>query len=165
LSSNEQLCRGLLIEGLQLRGLDVKTVKDFGAAGRPDLDVVRKIDDGHKGPWVLVTMDFTVLEDFPGFDWGRYAISWVIVREDLRGAAFEHEKNDIVHRHVHQWSSRPVETTTATPSSSGTRAGRASFRSCDGGCRSPTGCCFGRRARAGLDFAAGAAGPACLSSA
>src|SRR3954464_14809044 len=99
---DEQLCRGLLIEGLQLRGLDVKTVKDFGAAGRPDPDVVRKIDDGHKGPWVLVTMDFTVGEDFPGFDWGRYAISWVIVHEDLRGAAFEHEKNDIVHRHVHQ---------------------------------------------------------------
>jgi hypothetical protein len=98
---DEQLCRGLLIEGLQLRGLDVKTVKDFGAAGRPDPDVVRKIDDGHKGPWVLVTMDFTVVEDFPGFDWGRYAISWVIVHEDLRGAAFEHEKNDIVHRHVH----------------------------------------------------------------
>lgn len=47
---DEQLCRGLLIEGLQLRGLDVKTVKDFGAAGRPDPDVVRKIDDGHKGP-------------------------------------------------------------------------------------------------------------------
>jgi hypothetical protein len=41
-------------------------------------------------------MDFTVVEDFPGFDWGRYAISWVIVHEDLRGAAFEHEKNDTV---------------------------------------------------------------------
>lgn len=99
---DEQLCRGLLIEGLRLRGYDVKTVKDFGATGRPDPDVVRRIDDGHTGPWVLATMDFTVIEDFPGFDWGRYAISWVIVHEDLKGAAFEHEKNDIVHRHVHQ---------------------------------------------------------------
>ena len=114
---DEQLCRGLLIEGLLLRGYEVKTVKDFGAAGRPDPDVVRRIDTG---PWVLVTMDFTVIEDFPGFDWGRYAISWVIVHEDLKGAAFEHQKNDIVHRHVHQmveqalW--RPPQ---LTPSSSG----------------------------------------------
>ena len=99
---DEQLCRGLLIEGLRLRGYDVKTVKDFGATGRPDPDVVRRIDEGHTGPWVLVTMDFTVVEDFPGFDWDRYAVAWVIVHEDLLGAAFEHEKNDIVHRHVHQ---------------------------------------------------------------
>lgn len=99
---DEQLCRGLLIEGLRLRGYDVVTVKEFGAAGRPDPDVVRRIDDGHAGAWVLVTMDFTVVEDFPGFDWDRYAISWVIVHENLLGAAFEHEKNDIVHRHVHQ---------------------------------------------------------------
>jgi hypothetical protein len=39
-------------------------------------------------------------EDFAGIDWD--AIAWVVPREDLRGAAFEHEKNDIVHRHVHQ---------------------------------------------------------------
>jgi hypothetical protein len=99
---DEQLCRGLLIEGLRLRGYDVKTVKDFGAQGRPDPDVVRRIASGHSGPWVLITLDFTIVEDFAGFDWDRYAIAWVVVHEDLRGAAFEHEKNDIVHRHVHQ---------------------------------------------------------------
>lgn len=99
---DEQLCRRLLIEGLRLRGYGVKTVKDFGATGRPDPDVVRRIDDGYAGLWVLVTMDFTVVEDFPGFDWDRYAIAWVSIHEDLKGAAFEHEKNDIVHRHVHQ---------------------------------------------------------------
>lgn len=47
-------------------------------------------------------MDFTIIEDFPGFDWDRYAIAWVVVHEHLKGAAFEHEKDDIVHRHVHQ---------------------------------------------------------------
>lgn len=84
------------------RGLEVKTVKDFGAKGRPDPDVVRHVDQGHDGQWVLITMDFTIVEDFLGFDWDRYAIAWVVVNEHLRGAAFEHEKNDIVHRHVHQ---------------------------------------------------------------
>jgi hypothetical protein len=99
---DEQLCRGGLIEALRTRGLDVSTVKDFDANGRPDPDVVRRIDDGRKGPWVLITMDFTIIEDFPGFDWDRYAIAWVVVHHELKGAAFEHEKNDIVHRHVHQ---------------------------------------------------------------
>jgi hypothetical protein len=99
---DEQLCGGRLIDALRTRGLDVKTVKDFGASGRPDPDVVRRIDDGHAGPWILVTMDFTIVEDFARFDWDRYAIAWVVVHERVKGAAFEHEKNDIVHRHVHQ---------------------------------------------------------------
>lgn len=51
--------------------------------------------------WVLVTMDLTITEDFPGFDWDRYAIAWVAGHESLRGAAFEHSKQDIVHRHAH----------------------------------------------------------------
>jgi hypothetical protein len=99
---DEQLCRGRLIDALQLRGYDVGTVKDFGAKGRPDPDVVRRIDEGHHGAWVLITMDLTIVEDFRGFDWDRYAIAWVVPHEHLKGAAFEHEKNDIVHRHVHR---------------------------------------------------------------
>lgn len=99
---DEQLCRGLLIDGLRLRGYDVAPVGDFGVKGTPDPDVVRRIDEKCSGPWVLVTMDFTIVEDFAGFDWDQYAIAWIVPHEDLRGAAFEHEKNDIVHRHVHQ---------------------------------------------------------------
>ena len=99
---DEQLCRGALIESLRLRGYDVAPLSDFGATGTPDPDVVRRIDHAHRGPWVLITMDFTIVEDFAGFDWARYAIAWIVVHEDLKGAAFEHEKNDIVHRHVHQ---------------------------------------------------------------
>jgi hypothetical protein len=99
---DEQLCRGRLIEALRTRGLEVRTVKDFGAEGRPDPEVLRSIGSGLKKPWVLVTMDLTIVDDFPGFDWSRYAIAWISVREDAKGAAFEHEKNDIVHRHAHQ---------------------------------------------------------------
>jgi hypothetical protein len=99
---DEQLCGRGLIDALRARGLAVATVKDFGAGGRPDPDVVRRIDERCDGPWVLITMDFTIVEDFPGFDWIRYAIAWVVPREELRGGAFQHEKNDIVHRHVHQ---------------------------------------------------------------
>jgi hypothetical protein len=99
---DEQLCGRRLIDALGSRGLKVKTVKDFGAAGRPDPEVVRRIDERCRRPWVLITMDFTIVEDFPGFDWDLYAIAWVVVREDVQGAAFEHEKNDVVHRHAHQ---------------------------------------------------------------
>ena len=110
----EQLCRARLIDALRTRGLAVATVKDFGAGGRPDPDVVRRIDERYNGPWVLITMDFTIVEDFPGFGWTRYAIAWVVLHEELKGAAFEHEKNDIVHRHVRRWSNRGAATTTRT---------------------------------------------------
>lgn len=99
---DEQLCRGLLIEGLRLRGYEVAPLDDFGVTGKPDPNVVRRIDEQCSAPWVLITMDFTIVEDSPGFDWDRYAIAWIVPHETLRGAAFEQEKNEIVHRHVHQ---------------------------------------------------------------
>lgn len=99
---DEQLCSGKLVEALRERGYDVKTVQDFGAKGKPDPDVVKRIDDAHDGPWVLLTMDFTIVEDFSGFEWDRYAIAWIVPHEDLRGATVEQAKREIVHRHVHQ---------------------------------------------------------------
>ena len=51
---------------------------------------------------MLVTMDLTVVEDYPGFDWSRYAIAWVVVHESLAGARVEQAKHEIVHRHAHK---------------------------------------------------------------
>jgi hypothetical protein len=55
----------------------------------------------HDTPWVLVTMDLTITDDFPGFDWDRYAIAWVMVRQGVLGGAVEVEKTEIVQRHAH----------------------------------------------------------------
>jgi hypothetical protein len=70
--------------------------------GSPDPDVARRIDDQCSGAWVLVTMDLTVVEDYSGFDWNRYAIAWVVVHETLAGARVEQAKHEIVHRHAHK---------------------------------------------------------------
>jgi hypothetical protein len=99
---DEQLASKQLLEGLRARGLDVATVADFGVTGRADPDVVRQIGERHAGPWVFLTMDLTIVEEHPGFDWDRYAIAWISVHEDLSGAAFEASKTDVVHRHAHQ---------------------------------------------------------------
>ena len=69
--------------------------------GRADPDVVRHVDDQASQAWVFVTMDLTIVEDFPGLDWTRYAIAWVRIHEELRGARVEQEKTEIVHRHAH----------------------------------------------------------------
>ena len=39
---------------------------------------------------MLVTMDLTVVEDYPGFDWSRYAIAWVVVHESHTYTAERH---------------------------------------------------------------------------
>jgi hypothetical protein len=88
---DEQFTSNRLILALEDRGMGVKTVADFGAEGRPDPDVV----------WVLVTMDTTILEDFAGFDWSRYAIAWVVIDDHLLGAAVEKAKSNVVQRHAH----------------------------------------------------------------
>ena len=89
------------VAALRERGIEISTVADYGATGRADPDVVRRIDHQISGPWVFVTMDLTIVQDFPGFDWSRYAIAWVRPREDLRGAEVERAKADIMHRHAH----------------------------------------------------------------
>lgn len=101
---DEQLTAKNLVDGLRSRGLEVKTVKDFGVAQRPDPDVVRTVDERHAGEWVLVTMDLTIVEEHRGFDWERYAITWIVVNESLTGVAVEHAKIDIVHRWAHEIS-------------------------------------------------------------
>lgn len=98
---DEQFTGKRLILALEDRGLDVKTVGDFGAEGRPDPDVVRRIADGCHDEWVLITMDTTILEDFAGFDWSRYAIAWVVIDDHLLGAAVEQAKSNVVQRHAH----------------------------------------------------------------
>jgi hypothetical protein len=98
---DEQIAGKTLVAGLNARGLSIRTLADFALTGRPDPDVVREVDRRHTGMWVLVTMDLEIIEHFPGFDWDRYAIAFVVVHEDLRGAAFEHSKQDVVHRHAH----------------------------------------------------------------
>jgi hypothetical protein len=99
---DEQLAGKRLVDGLRARGLEISTVGDLGLTGRPDPDVVRTIDGRLSGMWVLVTMDLTIVEEHPGFEWERYAIAWITVQEDLRGAAFEAAKTDVVHRHAHR---------------------------------------------------------------
>jgi hypothetical protein len=89
--------------GLQQRGLDVRTVADFHATSTLDPDVIRAIENGmHRTDWVLITMDGTIVEEYPGFDWHRYAIGWVLISKHLRGVAVEHAKVDVLQRHAHQ---------------------------------------------------------------
>ncbi len=99
---DEQLSRGQLANSLRDRGMQVATVGDFGATGRPDPDVVRQIVAQRNEHWILVTMDTTIVEDYPGFDWSRYAIAWIRPHEDLRGVAVERAKAEILHRHAHE---------------------------------------------------------------
>lgn len=97
---DEQLAGKKLLDALEGRGLAVKTLGDFGVTGRPDPDVVRRVDEAQRTMWVLVTMDLTIVEDHPGFDWNRYAIAWVRLHEGLRGAAVEKAKHHVIHQHV-----------------------------------------------------------------
>jgi hypothetical protein len=98
---DEQLERGQLADALRDRGMGVATVGDFGATGRPDPDVVRQIVGAVNEHWILVTMDLTIVEDYPGFDWSRYAIAWIRPHEKLRGVAVERAKAEIIHRYAH----------------------------------------------------------------
>ncbi len=98
---DEQLERSQLVDALRDRGMDVATVGDFGVSGRPDADVVRSIDSERRGRWILVTMDLTIVEDYPGFDWSRYTIAWIRPHEGLSGAQVEQAKAEILHRHAH----------------------------------------------------------------
>jgi len=52
--------------------------------------------------WVFVTVDLTIVDEHPGFDWSDYAIAWIAVPEHLTGSAFEAGKVDLVHRHAHE---------------------------------------------------------------
>jgi hypothetical protein len=94
---DEQLTGKSLVAGLRSRGLEVKTVKDFGVTQTTDPDMVKTIATRHDGQWVLVTMDTTIVEEHTGFDWSRYAIAWVIVPEHLTGLTFDQAKANVLH--------------------------------------------------------------------
>lgn len=63
---DEQLANPRLVAALKERGIEVSTVADYGVTGRADADVVRRIGERLGRPWVFVTMDLTIVEDFPG---------------------------------------------------------------------------------------------------
>jgi hypothetical protein len=87
--------------GLEHRGVRVRTVADFQATSIVDPDVIRAVDRGmRKKPWVLVTMDGTIVDEHRGFDWERYAIAWVMIEPRLRGIAVEHSKNEVLSRYA-----------------------------------------------------------------
>ena len=104
---DEQIASPRIIQALAERGTAAQTIADMGAAGRPDPDVIRRIVRGMgAAPWVLVTLDLSITDEFPGFDWQRYAIAWVMLRGGVRGGAVEIEKTDIVQRHAHDMRSQ-----------------------------------------------------------
>lgn len=89
-------------QGLEQRGITVRTVADFNVRSTLDPDVVRAVASALSDPWVLVTMDGTIIDEHPSFEWGRYALAWVLIDTHLRGAAVEHAKANVVQRHAHQ---------------------------------------------------------------
>jgi hypothetical protein len=99
---DEQIARPGLMVALAERGIEAQSVTDLGARGKPDPELIRRIAEGlGRRKWVLVTMDLTITEDYPGFDWARYALAWVQVERHLRGVRVEREKANILQRHAH----------------------------------------------------------------
>lgn len=98
---DEQLENRRLVQALRDRGIECRTVGDFGVQGRADPDVVRRIADQVVGSWVLVTMDLSIVEEHARFDWSRYAIAWVRIRKELKGVRAEEAKANTIHRHAH----------------------------------------------------------------
>ena len=99
---DEQLANPKLVTALTDRGYAASTVGDAGVTGRTDPNVIRGIQRfAGSRPWVLVTMDLTVVEEYAGFDWGLYAIAWVVIPEELLGSAVEKAKANVIHRHAH----------------------------------------------------------------
>ena len=88
--------------GLGERGIQAATLKDFDLPSTLDPDVVRAVANAMRDPWVLVTLDGTIVQDAEGFQWERYAIAWVVLEPQVRGIAAEREKLDIVARHAHR---------------------------------------------------------------
>lgn len=88
--------------GLEERGIGAATLDDFNVTSTLDPDVIRGIASAMRGPWVLVTLDGSIVEDAPNFEWDRYAIAWVVLEPHVKGIAAERAKLDIVARHAHQ---------------------------------------------------------------
>lgn len=98
---DEHLSSKTLGAGLRARGFDVRTLQSLGLSSRPDPDVVRQIPDKlGSADWVLVTVDYPIVEEHRGFDWSRYTIAWIKYDPHLSGADVEAAKHDILHKHV-----------------------------------------------------------------
>lgn len=88
--------------GLEERGIEAATLEDFNVKSTLDPDVVRGVASAMRQPWVLATLDGSIIEDFRNFEWERYAIAWVPLESHVRGIAAERAKLDIVARHAHR---------------------------------------------------------------
>jgi predicted nuclease of predicted toxin-antitoxin system len=66
---DEQLASPRRVQALSERGIEVRTISDFGAAGRPDPEVVRRVARDLGTGFVLVTMDVNIVEHHEGFEW------------------------------------------------------------------------------------------------
>lgn len=97
----DHLSAHILVAGLQGRGFAAVPVAQLGLGGkRPDSELVKEIGGNVTQHWTFVTLDLTIIDDASGFDWGRYAIAWVMAPKGLKGGAFEQAKQNIVHKHV-----------------------------------------------------------------
>ena len=92
-----------LRRGLESRGVSTRAVADFRLTSPLDPDVLRAISSGMgAAPWVLVTMDATIPDEHPNFEWERYAIAWILIEPHLRGIEVERAKAEVVRRHLHE---------------------------------------------------------------
>lgn len=98
---DEHLASKTLVAGLRARGFSVKTLHELGLNRELDPDVVRQIPNKLEAgeDWVLVTIDYTIIDDHSGFEWERYAIAWIVLDKYMRGGEVEALKHDIVHKH------------------------------------------------------------------
>lgn len=97
---DEHLSR--IIPSLNARELRAQAVGEFHAKSTLDPDVVRAVATGmRRRPWILVTMDSSIVEEHRGFEWERYAIAWIVIDAHLKGAPVERAKHEIVHRYAH----------------------------------------------------------------
>ena len=92
-----------LRKGLEQRLAGARTVGEFGSNSSLDPDMIRAVSSGMGAePWVLLTMDATIPDEHPNFEWERYAIAWILIEPHLRGIEVERAKAEVVRRHLHE---------------------------------------------------------------
>ena len=72
------------------------------------------------GLWVLVTMDGTIVDEHPRFEWHAYAIAWIVIGSHLGGVQVEQAKATSCSATPTRWSIRGSATITPIRSDRGT---------------------------------------------